>query len=428
MEFGFTEEGDKLRKEVHDFYANELPEDYNPALVGLIDGYRPCDFGNTEGLISFSHELQRKVGAKGYLTAGWPKEYGGMGLSPIEHGILTEEQSYWSINWPNFNGLNLAGPVILTFGTKEQKKKFIPPIARGEVLYFECLTEPEAGSDEANMQLRAVPEGDDFVFNGQKTFISGSSKPNWLYTLARTKDIIPKQKGLSLFIIPGDAPGITYRPLPTLGGSMQHDIFFDNVRVSRDNLIGKINEGFIYNLAAFGRTRADGVHLEFSKGNWMLDAKRGMERWVQYCRQETKDGKPLIKDQQVRKALAKMTIEKEIFWLTQWYAIWRRTQKETVGPQTYNLNNFYRKEMIGATFNRIMNMTGLYGQLKPSSKWAKFSGSVQRSWEFSRSFHGGGTPEIQKVIIADRGLGLPRIPRKFNTMITQAIKEEKQKV
>jgi alkylation response protein AidB-like acyl-CoA dehydrogenase len=171
MDFGFDEEQEKLRKEVHDFYSSELPEDFSPYVDAV-----------NEELQSFYLQLQRKAGEKGYLTGGWPKEYGGLGLGSISQGVINEVEQQFGTWWPNNIGLSLAGPGTIIFGTDEQKKWAIPPITRGEVVWFEAFTEPDAGSDEANQQTRAVEDGDDFILNGQKTFISGGYKPDWLFT------------------------------------------------------------------------------------------------------------------------------------------------------------------------------------------------------------------------------------------------------
>ncbi|MFC2034477.1 acyl-CoA dehydrogenase family protein, partial [Chloroflexota bacterium] len=131
----------------------------------------------------------------------------------------------------------------------EQKAEWVPPIAKGEVECHQCFTEPDAGSDEANCQLRALEDGDEWVLNGQKTFITGSHKPHWLYTLAKTKDVVPKHRGLSLIMVPGDAEGVSYRALPTMGGSMQNEVFYDDVRVPKSNLLGELHRGFYVAMA-----------------------------------------------------------------------------------------------------------------------------------------------------------------------------------
>jgi len=406
MEFGFTEEQEKLRKEVHDFFMNVLPEDYNPAAV------RRAGRGDLE---EFALELQKKAVEKGYPSAGWPRKYGGLGFTSIEQGVVSGEMAYWGVGWPGTMGYNLVAPVILAVGTEEQKEKFVPPIARGEVICFEAFTEPDAGSDEANVQLRALPDGDDYILNGQKTFISGSRKPDWLYTLVRTEDTIPKHRGISLIMVPGDAEGVSYRPLPTMGGSMQSEIFYDNVRVPKENLLGEINRGFYHAMATF----------EFERAAVGTDARRGMEKLVEFCRNQKRNGKSLIEDPETRKMLVRTAMQRQVLWLIGWCGAWRRSQREKLGPQPYDLTMFLRKDHAPAQAEAMMDMLGIYAQLKPGSKYAKYDGVVQRQWEASRVIHPAGSPEILKVVIANRGLGLPRIPRKFNVQINEALEESR---
>jgi len=404
MEFGFTEEQEKLRKEVHDFFMNELPEDYNPAVV------RRAGRGDLE---EFSMNLQKKAVERGYPSAGWPKKYGGLGFTSIEQGIVSGEMAYCGVGWAGTMGYNLVGPVTLAVGTEEQKERFVPPIARGEVICFEAFTEPDAGSDEANCQLRALPDGDDYILNGQKTFISGSRKPDWLYTLVRTEDTIPPHRGLSLVMVPGDAEGVSYRPLPTMGGSMQNEIFYDNVRIPKENLLGEINRGFYHAMATF----------EFERAAVGVDARKGMERLVQFCRKEKRNGKPLIEDPEIRKMLARAAMQRQVLWLCGWHGASRRSQREKMGPQTYDLTMFLRKDQAPAQAEAMMDMLGIYAQLRSGSKYAKYDGALQRQWEASRVIHPAGSPEILKVVIANRGLGLPRVPRKFNVQINEALEE-----
>lgn len=406
MEFGFTEEQEKLRKEVHDFYSDELPEDYASHIPTM-----------NEELQSFSMQLQRKVGSKGYLTPGWPEEYGGLGLSEIEQGVVEEEQARAGLSWPNLIGYALAGPALVLFGTDEQKKKFIPPITRGDVVWFEAFTEPEAGTDEANQQTRAVADGDDYVLNGQKIFISGVYKPDYLYTEARTADVTPKHRGLSLFLIPADLPGISYQPLPTMMGGGQNQIFFDDVRVPKEYLLGELNRGFYHAMATF--------EFERSGTGGPAGARRTLEELVQFCKEEKRNGKPLIEDPDVREMLAQMAIETEVYKLISWQTVWWFSQRERLGPKPFDLSGYYSKVFGTRHAEKMIRILGLYGQLRTGSKWAKFAGRLERSWQAARSMHAAGTWEVNKIVLAGRGLGLPRIPAKFNKQITEALQESR---
>jgi len=406
MDFGFTEEQQKLRKEIHDFFQSELPVDYNSSAAG--------EGRADKALEDFADEFHKKAVAKGYPSAGWPKKYGGLGYTAIEQGIVREEMSYWGVSWTGGMGYGLVAPVILSVGTDEQKQRFVPPIARGEVTCFECFTEPDAGSDEANVKLRAVPDGDYFVLNGQKTFITAWHKPDWLYTLARTADAVPKHRGLSLFMVPADAAGVTYRALPTLGGVQTCEIFYDNARVHKSNLIGELNRGFYAAMATF----------EFERAGGGQEPRRGMQQLVQFCRDEDRNSKPLIEDPEMRDLLSRRAMEMEVLWLSSWYGLWRRTQREKMGPQPYDNTALLGKKFRPVNGNSMMDMFGLYGQLKDDSDYVKYNGAAARNWELGHLLHPVGSLEILQNVIANRGLGLPRIPRQFNEQIAKELGSE----
>jgi alkylation response protein AidB-like acyl-CoA dehydrogenase len=321
-------------------------------------------------------------------------------MGEFERGIIDEEEGYWRIRWPDVVGTRMAGPALYLFGTEDQKKRFLPLMAQGEIVCWELFTEPNAGSDESNVQLRAVPDGDDYIFNGQKIFVGEACKANYLYTLARTADTKPRHKGLTLFFIPADTPGISYAPLPTLGGHMKNEVFFDNVRVSKEYLLGELNKGF-YNAM---------LTLEFERSNTSFAAstKRQLEEFVKFCKETVLNGKPLIDDPQVRDTLARIAIESEVIRLATWRTVWRISQKEKLGQLDYDLGAFLYKIFTDRHCEAMMNIIGLYGQLMAGSKWAPLKGSLEHRWRATRSFHARGTTEILKVVLARRGLGLPR--------------------
>ncbi len=393
MEFGFTEGQERLRREIHDFFLNELPDDFESSMAVM-----------TEEQQSFMMGLQKKAGKKGWLSAGWPEKYGGMGFTPIEQAIVLEEQGYQDILWLNNIGLRLSAPAVLLFGTEEQKEKFIPPIARGEQIWIQAFTEPDAGSDEANVQLRAVPDGDGFILNGQKTFITTVAAGDYVYTLARTADVIPKHRGLSLFLVPADLPGITFRPLPCMGLHPCSEIFFDDVRVSKEYLLGELNRGFYHAMATMEFGRA-GTHYASAD-------KRDLEEFVQFCKEEKRNGKPLIEDPKVRDTLARRAVEVEVTRLIGWSATWWSGERERLSPPRASASSrYYFKVFAERWAKEAMDILGMYGQLRRGSKWAKLAGRIEHNWQRVRSQHAGGTVEVYKNVLAQRGLGLPRPPR-----------------
>jgi alkylation response protein AidB-like acyl-CoA dehydrogenase len=266
------------------------------------------------------------------------------------------------------------------------------------------------------MQMRAVKDGDFYVLNGQKTFISGSQKPDWLYTLARTADTVPKHRGLTMFMVPGDAPGITYRPLPTMAGSMQNEIFYDNVRVPKGNVLGEEGRGFYLAMTTFEFERA---------GGGGLPVKRAMERLVNYYQTEMRNGQPLIKEPKVRKLLATEAVHNHISFLIDWYQSWRQSEREkakTSSIKRYDVGPHFQKEWVPQISRAMLGVFGgLYTQLKKTSKYVKYKGNPAQRFEAMHSIHAAGSPEIRKTVLAERGLGLPRVPRRYDAMIYKAI-------
>jgi alkylation response protein AidB-like acyl-CoA dehydrogenase len=403
MEFGFTEEQEKLRKELHDFYANELPEDVSdvPAV--------------SKELQDFWMGIQKKAGQKGYLAPGWPKETGGLGFGHMEVGIANEVEGYWGLQWPNSIGLHICGPGLHLFGTEEQKKKFLPEISNGEKIWYECFTEPEAGTDEANQQTRAIKQGDKWVINGQKIYITGGYKPDFLYVEARTADTIPKHRGLTLFCFSADTPGVSVAALPCMGGYRANIFYFDDVKVGDEAIVGQINQGFYHVMSTF----------EFERSNTAgaTGAKRDLQELVQFCRETKKNGKPLIKDPGVRRDIAKMAIDIEVLRLAAWRTAWRFGERKRLGPLDFDLTGLFSR-LNGISHSVVrLNILGTFGQLRGGSKYAKLAGAIERGWQITRSMHYAGTMEAVKIVLAGRVLGLPRIPAKLNTTITKALQE-----
>ncbi len=404
MDFRFTEEQEKLRAEVREFFMENLPSDYKPR------GLR----GQTIEQFNFWMDLQRKAGAKGYLTPGWSKESGGLGLSDMEQGVVMEETSYWGAAWPGSQGIRVCGPPLHVFGTEEQKRKFLPGIAKGEVIWYQAFTEPDAGSDEANVSLRAQEDGDYYILNGSKVFITAPGPADYLYTLARTQDVTPKHRGLSLFLVDAHSPGITYRALPTLG-IFTVEIFFDNVKVPKDRLLGELNRGFYHAMVTF--------EFERSTTGAAAGARRALEELIDFYRNEKRNGVPMIKDPYVRNMLADRAIEMVLTWLQGWFAAWHFSQRDKLGSPPPEAGGLHNKVVSNERAEQLMNTLGLYGQLRSGSKYVKYEGRAAASWEGSRSTHPAGTIEVNKIVLAGRGLGLPRIPAKFNKEIRAAIEQ-----
>ncbi|WP_149536577.1 acyl-CoA dehydrogenase family protein [Siccirubricoccus phaeus] len=201
-------------------------------------------------------EWYMKLAEKGWLCPGWPKEYGGLGLSPAKQIILTEEYERYGVARTNDHGIVMLGPLVIKYGTEAQKKFFLPKILSGEHVWCQGYSEPNAGSDLAALRTEAVLEGDHYVVNGQKIWTTLAMDANWIFLLVRTDKNAKKQEGISFLLVDMKTPGITVRPIINLE---MHDefceTFFDNVRVPKENLVGTLNKGWDMAKALLGFER-----------------------------------------------------------------------------------------------------------------------------------------------------------------------------
>jgi len=394
MDFRFTEEEEAFRKEVQDFLRKSLPADW----LGVDPG---PEEESREEVYALAVEMWRKLGAKGWIGMSWPKEYGGQGASLTKEIILTEELSHRGV--PGMDVAQAHGEIILMFGTEEQKQRFLPPITRGEVKYSIGMSEPNAGSDLFGLQLRAVEEEDCFVFNGQKIWSSGIQHADWCMLYARTDPDAPKKSlGISVFLVDPKSPGITMRQITQMTGLAPFsEVFYDNVRVPKENLLGEKNGGRAVTMYAFGAERSYGLFV-------LHNARRYFEQLVQYCKETYINGEPLAKDPIIRNRLAEMATEIEVGRNLGDRLNWMVSQKMiTVLPscqiKVYGANVAQRVANLG------MQILGLYGQLDEESKWAKLAGRMKHTYlNTVASSLAGGTSEISRnIIVGGFGLGLP---------------------
>ncbi|MFC1825093.1 acyl-CoA dehydrogenase family protein, partial [Thermodesulfobacteriota bacterium] len=239
MEFDFSQEEKSLLEEVRQFIKKET----------------------TPELLKESHELEltyggplgrefiQKFAANGWLTPNWPREYGGLGASEMVTYMIRDELPYGGApTW--FVGAHMAGPSILRFGNDAMKEEFLLPIARGEIEFALGYSEPNAGSDLLSLMMRAEDKGDHFLVNGQKIYNTHSHIADYHWLAVRTDPDVPKHKGLSMMIVDLKSPGITIRPMITMAGSRTNEVYYEDVKVSKENLFGEINKGFKYLMAA----------------------------------------------------------------------------------------------------------------------------------------------------------------------------------
>jgi len=315
----------------------------------------------------------------------------------MERHIIREELVFAGAP-PSQVGPSIAGPTIMLVGSEDQKRFFLPKIARGEVEFALGYTEPEAGCDLASLQLRAEDKGDYFLLNGQKMFSSSARFAKYHFLAVRTDWENPKKhQGISILIVDLKTPGITIRPMDTMGDWACNEVFYDDVRVPKKYLLGEINRGFYYLMAALD------IERMFPVGMF----QRIYDDLVDYTKEEKRNGRLLRQDPFVRQKLAQIAMELEVSRLLYY---WLAYLLDRGNPQSHysSMQKMVSTEMLQHLTNTGMQVMGLYGQLKKGSKWAPLNGEIELYYRRTvGDTIAAGTNEIQRNIIALRGLRLP---------------------
>ena len=387
----------QFRKEVRTWLEENVPD----SIV------QPADS------ISISYEeyqtrrdLGRKLGVKGWLWPTAPTEYGGGGLT-IDHAIVIEEElDRLELTLPPYydSGGRLGGPTILVWGTDEQKHHFLPPIFKGLARTWQLLSEPEAGSDLANVKCTAIRDGDDYLINGQKIFVGSTHGADQFWTIVVTDPEGARHRNLGWIMIPSGLPGISVAPMDLLisggnkgnGSGVKQTVYFDNVRVPSFNLVGGENEGW----------KVAQTHLELEHGTGGMVARdRLVDRVFDYCKHTQRNGQPISKDPDARDLLVELYIDAEVGRLFGLRNYWLRHSEKPVtyeGPQL----SFHRKTSGLRMGKTILELLGPYA-LTNDPQWGIAEGHIEAHQRSSIvDIHPGATTDIQKVIMARRmGVG-----------------------
>ena len=382
MDFEFTPEDEAFRAEVRDFIKKNLPKKATPEELGRW------------------HEQAR---ARRYVGFAWPKEVGGGGGTISQQVILKEEMA--RVKAPPlgacFMGLAWVGPSIIEYGTEEQKRKFIPDILDGKYQWCTGYSEPGSGSDLAALKTRAVREGDDYVINGQKIWTSIAMWSKWIILLVRTDASSGKHEGITCVLVPMDTPGITVRPIKNMaGGAMFAEVFFDNVRVPVANRLGEEGQGWKVTVSALAHERSSIAEV--------AGLQRSLEEIRALAKKCKKNGRPAAQDPGVRRRIARADARIEAMRLNGLRFLTRQLRGENVGAET-SVNKLHRATLEVELGELALEIEGGAGVLDKDA--APEKGKWQRmalSWP--EVVIGGGTPNIQKNIIAERILGLPKDP------------------
>jgi alkylation response protein AidB-like acyl-CoA dehydrogenase len=396
MDFAFGEREEAFRKEVEDFVDRELPADWVEKNI-----YWPAGYGTLTQFEEVSPQVAqftRRLSEKGWLTISWPKEYGGAGLGYMEEAIFHERMSYYRAPAGEI-ATRIGGPTIMLFGNEEMKKEWLPRIARGEVRFWLAYSEPNAGSDLSSIETRGVEDGDDLIISGQKIWGTAAHVSDYAWMVVRTDPGAPPHKGMSLVIVDNIASGVSIRPLMNICGFHSfNEVFFDSVRIPKRNVVGETNKGWYYLMAAL-----DFERLAIPIGGF----RRTFEEIVQFSRETNQDGRALSQQPLMRNKLAEMTIQIEIAYMLFWQTAWM-LDRSLVPNIEASLLKLFTTELSQKLANTAMQVMGHYGQLEGTSKWSALYGRVCLGClDCISALVGAGTSEIQRNIIAMRGLGLP---------------------
>ncbi len=396
MNFDDTPEEATFRQEVKDFLDKELPDRFK----GMDP--RQGGGGDMRGRFEEMKEWRKKLADKGWIAAAWPKEYGGAGLGTMEQFIMNEEFAENRAPQVGGMGVSMIGPTLIIHGDDEQKDEHLSRILSGEVQWCQGFSEPESGSDLASLQTKAVRDGDDFVINGSKIWTSGAQYAHWMFMMARTDPDAPKHKGISYFMLDMKSPGVSVRPLVNMAGnSMFNEVFFDNVRVPAKNLIGEENRGWY-----IGTTTLD---FERSSIGSAVGQRLQVDNLIKFAKEHQDDHQSVLGHHEtLRYELADRLLETHVARMLS-YRVVTMQNKGLVPNYEASMCKLYSSEMSQRIARTSMKVAGLYGQLLSGTDWAPAKGRYGASYiQTVASTIAGGTSEVQRGIIATRGLGLPK--------------------
>ena len=404
MDFSYPESAEKVRAEVSEWLDANLPDGWGGT------GTLPVD-----ELDTFRTDWRKKLYEGGWLGLEWPSEYGGRGLSEIEAMAVHEELARAGVPAGGMNdafSIGMLGNTLLALGTEEQKRHFIPKLLSGEHTWCQGYSEPDAGSDLAGVNTRAVLDGDEWIINGQKIWTSAGHLANWIFVVARTDPEAPKHKGITFLLVPMGQPGVEVRQIEMLSGESEfNEVFFTDARTARENVIGHVNDGWRVTMALLGFERGkDAAVLGIAFRN-------ELDRLFDLARQTGAAGDPAIRDR-----LAKAYTKVEIMRFMGYSALTRFARGQRPGPDAAITKVWwsdYHRDLTELAMD-ILGPAGLVAEgRRPSSAFRSDDYNAPNStasWQtvFLNARAGtiyAGTNQIQRNIIGEMILGLPKEPR-----------------
>jgi len=397
VDFTLTSEQEAFRASVRAWLQANMPKEWDRRVMAHSDVPRPDAY-------EFLRQWQRKLYEAGFIGLTWPTDAGGRGLTFMEEMIAQQEMALAKAP-PVLNilGVGMAGPTIIAYGTEEQKRRYPPKILSCEEIWCQGYSEPNAGSDLASLQTRAVRDGDGFIVNGQKVWTSLAHIADYMMLLARTDPDVPRHKGITYFLLDMKTPGVTVKPLRQITGDAEfNEVFFDNVRIPDSQVLGGVNNGWAVGLTTLMYERlALGFGLQ-------VRLRIAIDNLIELARRMEKEGRQVTQDPVMRQKIAQLWIDTESLRLTGARAVTKLLRGELPGAEA-STGKLVWVETHQKIQELAMELEGPYAQLAHGSERAIESGVWQYTFLRSRANSiEGGTTEIQKNIIAERVLGLPK--------------------
>jgi alkylation response protein AidB-like acyl-CoA dehydrogenase len=373
---------------VHGWLTRELATTHDSDPQPMPPGYMP------------DRRFELKMGATGWLVISWPPEYGGRGRPIREQFMVEKEIALHGGNASDALTRCIIAPMIIAAANEDQKRRYLPGIARGAITACLGYSEPGAGSDFASLQTRAVRDGDDYIINGRKIWTSGAESSEYCWLAARTDGDSAKHGGISVFMVPMDSSGVEVRPIVNLlDKAWFNEVVFEDVRVSAADRVGAENEGWRVLTSALGLER---ITVYRAYVHWRTLA--GMVRWAKNHR----DGEVIWDQPLWRSRIGQLRTEYEVAELLLWNAIQLHEQGVDYRAQAAMVKLF-NTEFAQRLYGFAVELMGAYGVLREDSPLAPFAGATSHNFLSAvQDTIGAGTSEVQREIIALRGLGLPR--------------------
>jgi len=397
MRIAYTAEQEQLRRELRGYFGGLMTAEVRAALAGG-DG----DYGNGQAY----RDVVRQLGRDGWLALGWPTEYGGRGGTMLDQLIFTDEAAIARAPVP-FLTINTVGPTIMRFGTPSQKAFYLPKIAGGEIHFSIGYSEPEAGTDLASLRTTARREGDEYVIDGQKMWTSLIQYADYVWLACRTDpeaalDKGALHKGLSIVIVPTDAPGFSWTPVPTVAGVVTSATYYSGVRVPVSSLVGEENRGWPLITNQLNHER-----VALTSAAPVMSALADVREWAASAKLGSagKPGQRVIDAEWVQLNLARVHAKAEFLKLMNWRIA---SSAGSLGPADASVTKVFGTEFAVEAYRLLMEVLGAGACVRSGSAGEVLAGRIERAHRAALILtFGGGTNEVQRDIIAAAALGLP---------------------